>query len=126
MNAHSGHDRFGSARFASRSEISGAGMYRQTATSMLCGFDGRAPLWFDIARGGVCLIAGSQGGKGASIIIPNALHGILRNPLRSSSILRVNLQRSRNSKHLIANIALPGIRLGCMAVHSTALIRLPF
>lgn len=78
MNAYSGHDRFGSARFATRPEMNAAGMYRQHTTSMLCGFDGRSPLWFDISKGGVCLTAGSQGGKGASIIIPNALHGILR------------------------------------------------
>ena len=30
---------------------------------MLCRFEGRSLLWFDISRGGVCLIAGSQGGK---------------------------------------------------------------
>lgn len=68
MNAFDNeHNRFGSARFASRAEIAAAGLFRQTPTSLFMGFWGGKPLWYS-SPGGAVLTAGARAGKLAQIL----------------------------------------------------------
>ncbi|WP_299671774.1 type IV secretory system conjugative DNA transfer family protein [uncultured Roseobacter sp.] len=69
----------GSAKFATRAEIARAGMFRQTEASMYCLTYAGRPLWFDINRGGVLVVAGARGGKGVGVVLPQQLYGIMPN-----------------------------------------------
>lgn len=54
--------RYGRAGFASHDEIAAAGYFRRTPDSLLIGFFGNRPLWYD-GLGGVLLTAGARSGK---------------------------------------------------------------
>lgn len=68
-------DRFGSAAFADRNAIARAGLFEQRPDSLLVGFLGDKPLWYDGA-GGALLVAGARGGKLRDILAYNICTGI--------------------------------------------------
>jgi len=67
--------RFGSAGFASAREIARAGMFDQSASSLLVGFLGNKPIWYDGA-GGLVLVAGARSGKLRDVLAYNICAGI--------------------------------------------------
>ncbi|MGD1881191.1 MAG: type IV secretory system conjugative DNA transfer family protein [Paracoccaceae bacterium] len=76
MNAHN-QSRFGTARFATRAEIARAGYFRKTKTSLYALNAFGKMLWVPADLGSMSVVAGSQGGKGTSFIIPNTLSGVM-------------------------------------------------
>ena len=68
-------DRFGSATFADFAELRFAGMFKQKPGSLLIGFFGKRPLWYD-GMGGLLLIAGARGGKLRDVLAYNICAGI--------------------------------------------------
>lgn len=69
------HYRFGSAAFADMRELSAAGFFRQSPTSLFVGFSEGKPLWYDGA-GGLLLTAGARSGKLRDILAYNLCAGI--------------------------------------------------
>lgn len=69
------HFRFGSAAFADARELAAADFFRQTPTSLLIGFHGGKPIWYDGA-GGLLLTAGARSGKLRDILAYNLCSGI--------------------------------------------------
>lgn len=67
--------RFGSAEFASESDIRRAGMFNSTGDALFLGFAGKRPLWYRDA-GGLLLIAGARGGKLSTVLSYNLCHSI--------------------------------------------------
>ncbi len=67
--------RFGSAAFADARELSAAGFFQQSPTSLLVGFSGGKPLWYHGA-GGLLLTAGARSGKLRDILAYNLCAGI--------------------------------------------------
>ncbi|NKB59157.1 MAG: TraM recognition domain-containing protein [Alphaproteobacteria bacterium] len=72
--------RFGSAKFASATDLARAGMFKQKPNSLLVGFWGNRPLWYS-GQGGLLLTAGGRGGKLATILGYNICSGIYRQTL---------------------------------------------
>lgn len=67
--------RFGSASFADRSDLRRGGFFKQTANSLLIGFDGRKPIYWNGA-GGALLIAGARSGKLRDVLGYNVCKGM--------------------------------------------------
>lgn len=78
MSAHD-QGRFGTARWATKSEVARAGYFRQTTSSLYALTAFGRPLWIPASIGSVCLVGGSQSGKGASFNVPNGCSGTLPN-----------------------------------------------
>jgi type IV secretion system protein VirD4 len=67
--------RFGSAGFASRRDISRAGMFTQKGNSLFVGFHGKRPIFYD-GMGGLLLIGGARSGKLRDVLAYNICAGI--------------------------------------------------
>ena len=66
---------FGSADFSGPRDLRRAGMLRQTPSSLLVGYLGRHPIWYDGA-GGLILVGGARSGKLRDILAYNICAGI--------------------------------------------------
>jgi len=67
--------RYGSAEFATQSELRKAGMFKQKPNSLLVGFDGHRPIFYS-GTGGVILVAGARSGKLTTNLAYNVCHSI--------------------------------------------------
>lgn len=67
--------RFGSAGFADSSDLRRAGFYQQQPNSLMLGFDGKRPIYWNGA-GGLLLIAGARSGKLRDVLAYNICCGI--------------------------------------------------
>lgn len=67
--------RFGSAGFANDSDLRQAGFYQQERGSLLLGFHGRRPIYWNGA-GGLLLVAGARSGKLRDVLAYNICCGI--------------------------------------------------
>lgn len=72
--------RYGSAAFATEHQIAKAGMFKQHPNSVLVGFHGRKPIFYD-GMSGLLLIAGARGGKGRDVLVYNICHGICQSSM---------------------------------------------
>ncbi len=80
MSDFNAQNRFGSARFANYEDVRRAGMFNQKPGSLLVGFIGNKPLWYD-GDGGVLLTAGARGGKLSTMLGYNVCHSIHSGPM---------------------------------------------
>ena len=69
------YHRFGSARFAEEDEVARAGLFRKTPRSILIGFLGQRPLYWN-GQGGMLLTAGARGNKLVDVISYAVCQGI--------------------------------------------------
>lgn len=68
-------NRFGSAGFSGEVDLRRAGLFERRAGSLLIGFAGKRPIFYD-GDGGLLLTAGARGGKLTTIIAYNLCAGI--------------------------------------------------
>lgn len=80
MSDFNAQNRYGSARFASDEEVRRAGMFNQKPGTLMVGFVGNRPVWYDGA-GGVLLTAGARGGKLSTMLGYNVCHSVHSDPM---------------------------------------------
>lgn len=97
-------NRFGSAAFSTGDDLRRAGMLTQTPDSLLVGFHGNKPIWYNGA-GGVLLVAGARGGKLSTNLGYNCCSGIHKNSMlildMKGELAAISQDQTPDRKHCI-------------------------